>query len=103
MSKEALDEVLRKASTDSAFRVRLNSEFDAAVRPYELTDAEKQQLRVGSLDPSIASHGVPERRAAHAEATHVDAEQALAANQEADQALAAHVDASEVDLLNLDE
>ncbi len=45
MSQPVLEEVLRKASGDVGFRARLKTDFEGAIKPYDLTDGEKQQLR----------------------------------------------------------
>jgi hypothetical protein len=57
MSKEALEQVVLKASSDARFRTELTDNFDAAIRPYDLTDEEKDQLRqgqVGVADPELS-------------------------------------------------
>ncbi len=64
MSKEALDDVLRRASSDAMFRSRLQTDFDAAIRPYDLTAEEKQRLNAGAGVQAIRSEAVPERQAA---------------------------------------
>src|SRR2546430_12335657 len=47
MSEEALEEVLRKASSDAQFRSRLQTDLEGAVRGFDLSAQEKQQLRSG--------------------------------------------------------
>jgi hypothetical protein len=57
MSKEALEQVVTKASSDARFRMELTDNFDSAIRPYDLTDEEKDQLRqgqVGVADPELS-------------------------------------------------
>ena len=70
MSKQALEQVVRKASTDARFRAQLASEFQVAVKPYKLTAAEKAQLRKGASITAAAK--VPERQAAR-DTTRLDA------------------------------
>src|SRR2546429_8139047 len=47
MSKEVLEQVVLKASGDARFRAQMNDNFDAALRPYDLSPAEKAKLRSG--------------------------------------------------------
>src|SRR6266481_6097978 len=47
MSKEVLEQVILKASSDARFRAQMNDNFDAALRPYDLSPAEKAKLRSG--------------------------------------------------------
>jgi hypothetical protein len=61
-----LEEVLRKASSDTAFRSRLQTDFEGAIRPYNLSDAEKQQLRTS--EGVGISKEAPVRQAAVTEA-----------------------------------
>ncbi len=88
MSKQALEDVLRRASTDAAFRARLSTDFDVAVKPYELTEAEKQHLRGGATDWAIRSQDVPARQAASAFAESATAESATAESATAESATA---------------
>jgi hypothetical protein len=62
MSKLAVEQVVRKASTDARFRARLAKDFEVAVKPFKLTATEKAQLRKGAAVPATAK--VPERQAA---------------------------------------
>jgi hypothetical protein len=62
MSKQALEQVVRKASTDARFRGQLAKDFEVAVKPFKLTAAEKAQLRKGASISATAK--VPERQAA---------------------------------------
>src|ERR1700682_2149837 len=66
MSKQAVEQVVRKASTDARFRTQLARDFEVAVKPFKLTAAEKAQLRSGAGAPATAK--VPERQAARANA-----------------------------------
>ena len=47
MSKEVLEQVILKASSDARFRAQLNDNFEAAIRPYDLSPDEKSQLQKG--------------------------------------------------------
>ena len=47
MSKEVLEQVILKASSDARFRAQLNDNFDAAPRPYDLSPEEKSELKKG--------------------------------------------------------
>jgi hypothetical protein len=66
MSKQAVEQVVRKASTDARFRTQLARDFEVALKPFKLTIAEKAQLRKGAGVPVMAK--VPERQAARATA-----------------------------------
>jgi len=45
MSKQDLDEVIRRAASDSEFRNRLDDNFSGATRQYDLGGDEQAQLR----------------------------------------------------------
>jgi hypothetical protein len=47
MSKEVLEQVILKASSDVRFRAQLNDNFEAAIRPYDLNPEEKSELQKG--------------------------------------------------------
>ena len=47
MSKEVLEQVILKASSDARFRAQLNDNFEAAIRPYDLSPEEKSELQKG--------------------------------------------------------
>jgi len=47
MSKEVLEQVILKASSDARFRAQLNDNFEAATRPYDLSPEEKSELQKG--------------------------------------------------------
>src|ERR1700694_6264920 len=47
MSKEVLEQVILKASSDARFRAQLNDNFEAATRPYDLSPEEKSELKKG--------------------------------------------------------
>jgi hypothetical protein len=78
-----LEEVLRKASSDTGFRSRLQTDFDGAVKPYNLNDAEKQQLRT-SAGVGISKEA-PARQAAALDAQQLDAQQLDAQQLDAQQ------------------
>ena len=61
MSKTAVEQILRKATSDARFRTQLKKDFDVAVKPYTLTATEKTKLRATG---TITSPAVPERQAA---------------------------------------
>jgi len=63
MSKQAVEEILRKASSDARFRARLKTDFAGATKGYKLTEAEKGQLRAVAIK-AVTSKQVPARRAA---------------------------------------
>ena len=58
MSQEALEEVLRKASSDAQFRNRLQTDLEGAVRGFDLSAQEKQQLRTGAGDRAARNHAL---------------------------------------------
>lgn len=47
MSKEVLEQVILKASSDARFRAQLSDNFEAATRPYDLSPEEKSELQKG--------------------------------------------------------
>ena len=49
MSKEVLEQVVLKASSDARFRAQLNDNFESAIRPYDLSPEEKSKLRSGMV------------------------------------------------------
>jgi len=61
MSKEAMEQVVLKASSDARFRTQLSDNFEAAIKPYDLTQDEKDELR--KSDVATASE-LPESKAA---------------------------------------
>ncbi|MDQ6885171.1 MAG: hypothetical protein M3077_13210 [Candidatus Dormibacteraeota bacterium] len=48
MSKEVLEQVVLKASSDARFRAQLNDNFESAIRPYNLSAEEKSKVRAGT-------------------------------------------------------
>jgi hypothetical protein len=94
MSKQALEEVLRKAANDPAYRARLDSDFDGATRSYDLSAEEKNQLL------AQAGGGVEkgeDRRAAFAAAEYVSAENVTASEVTVDEVAASEVTVEESD------
>ncbi len=73
MSQEVLEQVLRKASGDVGFRARLKTDFEGAIKPYDLTDGEKQQLRAEA--GAAVSEPAEARQAAEAFAEESEATQ----------------------------
>ena len=47
MSKQSLDQVLQRASSDARFRASLSDNFDGAIRSYGLSSEERAQLAKG--------------------------------------------------------
>jgi type IV pilus biogenesis protein CpaD/CtpE len=47
MSKQSLEQVIQRASSDARFRGSLSDNFEGAVRSYDLSDDEKAQLAKG--------------------------------------------------------
>jgi hypothetical protein len=93
MSTQALEEVLRKAANDPAYRARLKDDFDGATRSYDLSTEEKSQLLVqagGGVEKAQS------RRAAMVTAEQVTAEQVTAEQVTAEQVTAEQVTAEQV-------
>ena len=60
MSKESLDQVIQRASSDARFKASLSDNFEGAVRPYDLSDDEKAKLAKGlGLPAAATSHPMP--------------------------------------------
>jgi hypothetical protein len=60
MSKESLDQVLQRASSDARFKASLSDNFEGAVRSYDLSDDEKARLAKGlGLRAAATSHAMP--------------------------------------------
>jgi hypothetical protein len=93
MSKQSLDQVIQRASSDARFRASLSDNFDGAVRSYDLSYEEKAQLAKGL---GIA-HAVTARPMAAAVAATVEASSADASTVEASSADASTVEASTAD------
>ena len=77
MSQEALEEVLRKASSDAQFRNRLQTDLEGAVRGFDLSAQEKQQLRTGAGDRAVPVGAAPQRQAASLAASNALAQSAV--------------------------
>ena len=89
MSKEVLEQVVLKASSDARFRSQLNDNFDSAIRPYELTEEEKSQLRSGMVG------GADEREVRRTlAASHVSSNVAAATNVASNTEAASHTEAA---------
>src|ERR671936_119754 len=103
MSKEVLEQVIQRASTDGRFRDSLQSNFDAAVRPYDLTADERAQLARGfGARTAGEAQGMPAAIAASMDASTVDASTADASTVDASTVDASTVDASTVDASTVD-
>ena len=60
MSKQSLDQVIQRASSDARFKALLGDNFEGAVRPYDLSDDEKALLAKGlGLSAAATSHPMP--------------------------------------------
>ncbi len=60
MSKRGLIQVLERALNNESFREQLNTNFDAAVRGYDLTADEIAALKKGD-EATLRAMGVDER------------------------------------------
>jgi hypothetical protein len=84
MSKQSLDQVIQRASSDARFRDSLNDNFDGAIRSYDLTDDERAQLAKGlGLSAAATARAMPSSVAAHMEAATMNAATSEAATSEA--------------------
>jgi hypothetical protein len=75
MSKQSLDQIIQRASSDARFRSSLGENFEGALRSYDLTGPEKIQLaRAIGISVSGAAQAMPEMTAAsHVEANSLEA------------------------------
>jgi hypothetical protein len=81
MSKQSLDQVIQRASSDARFKASLSDNFEGAVRSYDLGDDEKAQLAKGlGLSAAATSDAMPAVAASAEAAMQVDALEALEAN-----------------------
>ena len=69
MSKEVLEQVILKASSDARFRAQLNDNFEAALRPYDLNPDEKAELQKGMVGELADDRTARQTMAATAAAT----------------------------------
>lgn len=60
MSMQAVTQILERALSDPTFRAQLKSNFDAAIKGYDLTDNEKAALKKGD-ETTLRAMGVDER------------------------------------------
>lgn len=104
MSKQSLDQVIQRASTDARFKAQLGDNFEGAVRPYDLTEDEKARLASGlglsgaaAMNPIDASEvdSLQASQASHVSATQASQSEVSAAEVSAVQVLG--VDVSSVD------
>ena len=98
MSKQSLDQVLQRASTDARFRASLGDNFDGALRSYDLSSDEKAQLARG-LGISAAAATRP---MAPAVAANIDAGSVSANTVDSNTVDANTVDANTVDANTID-
>src|ERR671934_1810325 len=104
MSKDVLEQVIQRASVDARFRESLQSNFEAAVRTYDLTVDERAQLARGFGAPiAAAAEGVPAAGATSRDAATADAATADAATADAATADAATMDAATADAATADD
>ena len=65
MSRKVLEEVIERASSDARFRESLQSNFEAAIRSYDLTPDEKAELAKGlGAQSEATAEGMPSAMAA---------------------------------------
>jgi hypothetical protein len=105
MSKEVLEQVVLKASSDARFRAQMNDDFDAALRPYDLSPEEKSKLRSGIAglgDEREVRRTMAASMAASAVAAASTAASATAGSATAASATAGTVDAGTVDAGTVD-
>jgi hypothetical protein len=105
MSKEVLEQVVLKASSDARFRAQMNDNFDAALRPYDLSPAEKEKLRsgiAGLSDEREVRGTMAASMAASAVAASSVAASATAGSATAASATAGTVDVGTVDVGTVD-
>ena len=60
MSMQAVTQVLERTLSDPTFREQLKTNFDAAIKGYDLTDNEKAALKKGD-EVKLRAMGVDER------------------------------------------
>jgi uncharacterized protein YjbI with pentapeptide repeats len=97
MSKESLDQVIQRASSDARFRDSLDVNRDGALRGYDLSDEEKAQLAKGlGLKPSSTSP-VPSAIASSADMSSADMSSADMSSADMSSADMSSADMSSVD------
>lgn len=73
MSKQSLDQIIQRASSDARFRALLGDNFEGAVRPYDLTGEERVQLAKGlGLSAAVTAHPMASAIAGSAESSAVE-------------------------------
>jgi hypothetical protein len=103
MSKESLDQVLQRASTDARFRASLSANFEGAVRQFDLSNEEKARLAKGlGITAAAASHAMPVAQAASLEATHVHAASLEASHMSASSLEAQSLEAQSLEAQSLE-
>jgi pilus assembly protein FimV len=114
MSKEVLEQVVLKASSDARFRAQMNDNFEAALKPYDLSPAEKSKLRSGiaglsddrevrrMMAASTASSVAASSTAASANAGSTDAGSTDAGSTDAGSTDAGSANAGSVDVGSVD-
>ncbi len=94
MSKEVLEQVVLKASSDARFRSQLNDNFESATRPYDLSPDEKSKLRSGIAGGIGDDREVRRTMAASHSASSTAASTNVASNEAASQQAASNEVAS---------
>jgi hypothetical protein len=103
MSKQSLDQVIQRASSDARFRASLGDNFDGAVRPYDLSYEERAQLAKGlGLSPTITARPMAAAVAGTVDASSVDASTVEASSADASTVEASSADASTVEASSAD-
>jgi hypothetical protein len=103
MSKQSLDQVIQRASSDARFKASLSDNFEGAVRQYDLTDDEKARLAKGlGLRTPSTVHPMPAAVAASIEASSLEASSLEASSLEASSLEASSLEASTLEASTLE-
>jgi hypothetical protein len=95
MSKQSLDQVIQRASSDARFRDSLSDNFEGAIRSYGLSSEEKAKLAKGlGLSHAVTARPMPAAVAATFDASSVSASTVDASTVDASTVDASTVDAS---------
>jgi len=98
MSKQSLDQVIQRASSDARFKASLSDNFEGAVRPYDLSDDEKARLAKGlGLRAAATAHPMPAAVAASMEASSAQASSLEASSVQASSLEASSLEASSLE------
>ena len=103
MSKQSLDQVIQRASSDARFRASLGDNFDGAIRSYDLSHEEKAQLAKGlGLSPAVTARPMAAAVAGTIDASTLDASTLDASTLDASTLDASTLDASTLDASTMD-